>query len=109
MHKPIRRLLKHGMYMTCRYVNNKPIHVFNDIVVTKTLGDLHTRYLIVQAENASNNGVVCKTYFFSCLERKLDLDVDMATSTNKQTAFSKDEMLANHRSAMSSFAIDTNR
>ena len=106
--KSIRHLLKRRMYMAGRSVNNKPKSVFSDTDVTEHLADLHNRYVIVPADKASNNVVfVCKTYYFECLQRELDLDDSISKSTYQRTDFSKDEILANHRSVLSSFAIDT--
>ena len=66
------------------------------------------RYGIVPADKASNNDVfVCKTYYFECRQKELDLDDSTSKTTYQRTAFSKDEILANHRSVFSSFAIDT--
>ena len=79
-----------------------------DTDVTEHLDDLHNRYVIVPADKASNNVVfVCKTYYFECLQRELGLDDSISKSTYQRTAISKDEILANHRSVLSSFAIDT--
>ena len=107
--KSIRHLLKRRMYMAGRSINNKPKSVFSDTDVTEHLADLHNRYVIVPADKASNNVVfVCKTYYFECLQRELDLDDSISKSTYQRTAFTKDEIyLANHRSVLSSFAIDT--
>ena len=66
-------------------------------------------YFDAYFDKASNNVVfVCKTYYFECLQRELDLDdsTSISKSTYQRTAFSKDEILANHRSVLS-FAIDT--
>ena len=105
--KSIRHLLKRRMYMAGRSINNKPKSVFSDTDVTEHLADLHNRYVIVPADKASNNVVfVCKTYYFECLQRELDLDDSISKSTYQRTAFSKDEILANHHSVLSSFAID---
>ena len=106
--KSFRHLLKRRMYMACRSINNKPKSVFSDTDVTKHLADLHNRYVIVPADKASNNVVfVCNTYYFECLQRELDLDDSISKSIYQRTAFSKDEILANHRSVLSSFPIDT--
>ena len=67
-------------------------------------------YVIVPADKASNNVVfVCKAYYFSCLKQELDLDVSITNSTYQWTNFSKDEILANHRSVLSSFNIERSR
>ena len=99
--KSIRHLLKRRMYMACR-------SVFNDIDVSNNLTDLHKHYVIVPADKASNNVVfVCKAYYFNCLKKELDLDVSVTNSTYQRTNVSKDEILANHRSVLYSFNIDT--
>ena len=73
--KSIRHLLNCRMYMAGRSINNKPKSVFSDTDVTEHLADLHKRYVIVPADKASNNVVfVCKTYYFECLQRELELD-----------------------------------
>ena len=86
------------------------MQVLSFLQLIEHLADLHNRYVIVPADKASNNVVfVCKTYYFECLQRELDLDdsISISKSTYQRTAFSKDEILANHRSVLSSFAIDT--
>ena len=94
--------------MGCRSVYNKPKSVFNDIDVNNNLVDLHKHYVIVPADKASNNAVfICKAYYFSCLKKELDLDVSKTNSTYQRTNFSKDGILTNHRSVLSSFNIDT--
>ena len=94
--------------MAGRFINNKPKSVFSDTDITKHLADLHNRYVIFPADKASNNVVfVCNIYYFECLQRELDLDDSISKSTYQRTAFSKDEILANHSSVLSSFAIDT--
>ena len=94
--------------MAGRSINNKPKSVFSGTDVTEHLADLHNRYVIVPADKSSNNVVfVCKTNYFECLQRELDIDDSISKSTYQRTAFSKDEILANHRSVLSFFAIDT--
>ena len=91
--------------MLTRSINNKPKSVFSDTDVTEHLADLHNRYVIVPADKASNNVVfVCKTYYFECLQRELDLDDSTFKSTYQWTTFSKNEISENHRSVLSSFA-----
>ena len=80
------------------------LYLFTYILTQYSKNGCNNRYVIVPANKASNNVVfVCKTQYFECLQRELDLD----DSTYQRTAFSKDEILANHRSVLSSFAIDT--
>ena len=93
--------------MAGRSVNNKPKSVFSDTDVTRHLADLHNRYVIAPADKASNNvDVVCKTYYFECLQRELDLDDSTSNTSYKRITYSKNEILRNHLSVLSSFAID---
>ena len=98
----------YGKIRACRSINNIPKSVLSDTDVTEHLADLHNRYVIVPVDKVSNNVIfVCKTYYFGCFQRELDLDYSISKSTYQRTDFSKDEILANHRSVLSSFAIDT--
>ena len=85
--KSIKHQLKRRIYMVSRSVNTKPISIFDDEVVSRHLADLHDRFVIVPADKSSNN------------------DVD--TSTYQRTNFTKEEILINHRSVLSSFGINT--
>ena len=94
--------------MACRHVNNKPKSVFNDHQVISNLADLHDHYVIVPADKAPNNVVfVCKTYYLSCLKKELDLDDSTSSITYQHTSFTKNEILANHRSVLSSLNVNT--
>ena len=105
--KAIRRLLKRKMFMACRHVNNNPKSVFNDQVISN-LADLYDHYVIVPADKALNNVVfVCKTYYLSCLKKELDLDDSTSSNTYQHTSFTKNEILANHRSVLSSLNVNT--
>ena len=106
--KAIRRLLKRKMFMACRHVNNKPKSVFNDHQVISNLADLHDHYVIVPADKAPNNVVfVCKTNYLSYLKKELDLDDSTSSITYQHTSFTKNEILANHRSVLSSLNVNT--
>ena len=112
--KSIRHLLKRRMYMACRSVNNKPKSVFNDIDVTyftlfsRSVHVLYTGMLITTwLIYISQCCFRLQVYYFSCLKKELDLDVSITNSTYQRTNFSKDEILANHRSVLSSSNIDT--
>ena len=106
--KAIRRLLKCKMFMACRHVNNKPKSVFNDHQVISNLADLHDHCVIVPADKAPNNVViVCKTYYLSCLKKELDLDNSTSSNTYQHTSFTKNKILANHRSVLSSLNVNT--
>ena len=106
--KSIKHQLKRRIYMVSRSVDTKPISIFDDEVVSRHLADLHDRFVIVPADKASNNVVfICKTYYYSCLQKELIDNNDVDTSTYQRTNFTKEEILINHRSVLSSFGIDT--
>ena len=106
--KSIKHQLKRRIYMVSRSVNTKPISIFDDEVVSRHLADLHDRFVIVPADKASNNVVfICKTYYYSCLQKELVDNNDVDTSTYQRTNFTKEEILINHRSVLSSFGINT--
>ena len=67
----------------------------------------HDKYVIVPADKASNNIVfVCKSYYFECLIKELGINSNtFSNTTYKPTSFDKDEILANHRSFMTSLNI----
>ena len=59
---------------------------------------------IVPADKASNNIVfVCKSYYFECVIKELGINNNTSSNTTyKPTSLDKDEILANHRSLMTS-------
>jgi hypothetical protein len=73
--------------------------------------DLYDKYVIVPADNASNNIVfVCKSYYFECLIKELGINSNTSSNTTyKPTSFDKDEILANHRSFMTSLNIPSGK
>ena len=67
----------------------------------------HDKHVIIPADKASNNIVfVCKSYYFECLIKELGMNSNTSSNTTyKSTSFDKDEILANHRSFMTSLNI----
>ena len=99
--------LKRRIYMVSRSVSTKPISIFDDEVVSRHLADLHDRCVVVPADRASGSVVfVCRTYYCSCLQNELIDNNDVNTSTYQRTNFTKEEILINHRSVLSSFSIN---
>ena len=88
-------------------VNSRPKSVFKDQEAVKCLSSLHDKYVIVPADKASNNIVfVCKSYYYECLIKELGINSNTSSNTTyKPTSFDKDEILANHRSFMTSLNI----
>ena len=74
---------------------------------TKYLSSLHDKYVFVPADKASNNIVfVCKSYYYECLIKELGINNNTSGNTTyKPTSFDNDEILANHRSFMTSLNI----
>ena len=86
----------------------KPDSIFDDEIVSRQLADLHDRFVIVPADKASNNVVfICKTYYYSCLQKELIDNNDVDSSTYQRTDFTKEEILVNHRSVLTSFGVNT--
>jgi len=80
--------------------------IFNDKDVIDNLTDLHSKYVVVPANNASNNIVfVCKTYYIDCLLKQLGINNNTGNSTYTPTSLSKDEILSSHKSVISSFGL----
>ena len=72
------------------------------------MADLHDRFVIVPADKASNNVVfICKTYYFSCLQKELIDKNDVDSSIYQRTNFTKEEILVNHRSVLTSCGVNT--
>ena len=73
-------------------------------ITTMTLPD---KYVIVPVDKASNNIVfVCKSYYYECLIKEIGINNNTSGNTTyKPTSFDKDEILANHRSFMTSLNI----
>ena len=67
--------------------------------------------MIVPADKASNNIVfVCKSYYFECLIKELGINSNTSSNTTyNPTSFDKDEILANHRSFMTSLNIPSGK
>ena len=106
--KSFKHLLKRRIYMVSRSVNTKPDSIFDDEIVSRQLANLHDRFVIVPADKASNNVVfICKTYYYSCLQKELIDNNDVDSSTYQRTDFTKEEILVNHRSVLTSFGVNT--
>ena len=53
---------------------------------------------------------VCKSYYFECLIKELGINSNTSSNTTyKPTSFDKDEILANHRSFMTSLNIPSGK
>ena len=75
--------------------------VFNDPDVAAELAEVHEKFVVVPAHNASNNIVfVCKTQNINYLREELGMSTMIGNPTYNLTAMSKEEILQNHHSVM---------
>ena len=109
--RTIRSLVQGRIHKLKNCVNNRPKSIFKNQEAVKCLSSLHDKYVIVPADKASNNIVfVCKSYYFECLIKELGINNNTSSNTTyKPTSFDKDEILANHRSIMTSLSIPSGK
>ena len=109
--RTIRSLVQGRIHKLKNCVNSRPKSVFKDQEAVKCLSSLHDKYVIVPADKASNNIVfVCKSYYYECLIKELGINSNTSSNTTyKPTSFDKDEILANHRSFMTSLNIPSGK
>jgi len=84
-------------------MSSKNRSMFNDKDVVDNLTVLRSKYVVVPADKfkASNNVVfVCKTYYI-----ELGINNNTVNPTYTPTSLSKDEILSNHKSVISSFGL----
>ena len=80
--------------------------IFKDPQVAKMLSQLQDKYVIVPVDKAPNNIVfICKHHYFDCLIKELGIDNTLGNPTYTPTALTKEEILENHKSVLSSFGI----
>jgi hypothetical protein len=85
-----------------RKLKNWTKSVFKDQEAVNCLSSLHDRYVIVPADKTSNN--------YECLIKELGIDHNTSGNTTyKPTSFDKDEILANHRSFVTSISIPSGK
>jgi hypothetical protein len=109
--RTIRSLVQGRIRKFKNCINSRPKSVFKDQEAVKCLSSLHGKYVIFPADKASNNIVfVCKSYYYECLIKELAIHSNTSGNTTyKPTSFDKDEILANHRSFMTSLNITPGR
>jgi len=102
----VRSLLRKRIFKLNRSMSSKVRSIVNDKDVIDTLTDLYIKYVVVPADKASNNIVfVCKTYYIDCLVKELGIKNNTGKPTTTPTSLSKDEILSNHMSVISSFGL----
>jgi len=87
-------------------MSSKVRSIFTDKDVIDNLTVLHSKYVVVPTEKASNNIVfVCKTYYIDCFVKELGIDNNTGNPIYTPTSLSKDEIRSNHKSVISSFGL----
>ena len=80
--------------------------VFDISDVAAELDDLHSKFVVLPSDKASNNTVfVCKTHYVNCLREELGLNTLEGNPTNTYTSLSKKEFLRSHKMVLLSFGI----
>ena len=91
-------------------MNTHAKSVFKDPSVARYLSELHDKYAVAHTDKASNNIVfVCKSYYIGCLIKELGIDSSFGNPTVTPTTLTKEEILDNHRSVLSSSGISTKK
>ncbi|MCU7801424.1 MAG: hypothetical protein KZQ70_15165, partial [gamma proteobacterium symbiont of Lucinoma myriamae] len=104
--KAVRSLVKARISRLQKTMSTKTKSVFSDPDVVSELSTIHDSYVVVPADKASNNIVfVCKAHYCNCLKEELGINSTQGNPTYTRTSFSKDEILDNHKSVLSSFGI----
>jgi len=69
-------------------MSSKVRSIFNDKDVIDNLADLHSKYVVVPADKASNNIVfVCTTYYIDCLVKELGINNITGNPTKNTITF----------------------
>ena len=106
--KSIDDVLKRRIRRLKHSVNTRHESIFSDPDVVSELSRLHENFVIVPADNASNNySFVCKRYYVDILIEELGLHLLPGNPTYNFTDFSASEVLDNHESVLTTFRIQT--
>ena len=100
-------LLKPRVYFLLNSMSTRSKSVFENNEVAANLADIYDKYVVVLADKASNNVVcVCKTHYIQCFVSELGMGSNgKQNKTYQITNFSKQEILSNHKSILSSHGI----
>jgi len=104
--KAVRSLILKRTRSLSGSMNTHATSIFKDPDVAKTLSTIHDKYVVVPADKAQNNIVfICKKYYIECLLSEVDQDKTNCNQTYKETTLSKQEIIDNHKSALSFFNV----
>ena len=108
--KAIRELIYKRFNILKTKMKPKTSNIFNDENVIKCLTELQNKFVILPADKAQNNIIfVCKKYYIQCLVDELGVNTDSPSSTYKLETLSKQEIINNQMSAISSFGINVKK
>jgi hypothetical protein len=83
--------------------------IFKKSEVVNELRRLHGNFMLVPADEASNNlAFVCKNYYYECLLNELGFTSTSVTPTYTRINLTRDEILQNHLSVLDTFKIPKN-
>jgi hypothetical protein len=102
-------VLKSRVRRTKSKVNTIYTSVFSKPDVINELEILHEEYVLIPGDIACNNIVfLCKAHYYNCILNELGINWTFCNPTYTPTAYSKDEILQNHRSVLDTFNIPVN-
>ena len=91
-------------------MNTKATSIFKNPDVAETLSSIHDQYVVVPADKAPNNIVfICKKHYIECLITELGIDGTGGNPTYTASTLSRDEIIDNHLSVLSSFGINASK
>ena len=104
--KAVRSLVKSRINKLQGTMSTKTKSVICDPDVVSELSSLHDNYVVVPVDKASNNIVfICKAHYYNCLIKELGINSTHSNPTYTRTSLSKEEILDNHLSVLTSFGI----
>jgi hypothetical protein len=81
-------------------VSTKATSVFKDLEIAETLSTIYDKYGVVPADKVPNN-----KHYIDCLSIVLGLYSSQANPTYIATKLSKEDIIDNHKSVLSSFGL----
>ena len=106
--KAVRSLIQIRISKLKGHMSTNAKSIFKDPEVIETLSTIHDKYVVVPADKAPNNIIfVCKKHYIDCLIAELGIESN-GNPTYTATTLSKEEIINNHKSVISSFGLDIN-
>jgi hypothetical protein len=100
--KAVRSVIQIRIGKLRRSMRTKATFVFKDHEFSETLSTIQYRHVVVPADKAPNNIIlISKEHYNDCLKIELGLE----NSQSNPTTLSKEEIIDNHMSVLSSFSL----